>query len=91
MTQVRAADVPGDMHFIREVRRVGRGGKPVGAEDRGRSGYNRGTPLMVAWCGVEAGTARGSIKMTYNRAVVSCDGCLTESAGESAAGGVDRE
>lgn len=83
--QLRGDQVQGDMHWIREIRRVGVGGKDVTAEDRGKSGYNRGVALRVAWCGLEAqsgkssrgiGGRKGAAKLTHNRAVVTCADCI---------------
>lgn len=77
--QLRGDQVEGDMHWIREIRRVGVGGKDVTAEDRGKSGYNRGAALRVAWCGLEAQSGKQGVKvgkMTHNRAVVTCVDCI---------------
>lgn len=82
--QMRASEVQGDMHWLREIQRVGSGKNgEVVAEDRGKSGYAKGAALRVAWCGTQGeagakfgGGGGGGGKMTYNRALVTCDDCV---------------
>lgn len=90
---MRAAEVPGDMHWIREIARAGTGDigvdglRMVTAEDRGKSGYNRGTAVRIAWCGVSSeagrvggrgvrGVGSGVMKMTHNMGIVTCQNCI---------------
>lgn len=90
-----ARELQGDMHWMREVRRQGSGRRnddtglrEITAEDRGKSGHNRGVAVRIAWCGAESeatiqsgwaadkARAGSRLKMTQNRGIVTCADCI---------------